>query len=613
MTLPGTSPLARDYTSDRLPESQTLPSGAKTTSSYEANTFRLAGRADTPAGGGAAVTSTAFSYLGDTRKAARESWTAGALTQHVDSEYDGDLTTKLTFSGAAEGTFTYTPTAVGMRLASMQVAAGSGAARTYAIARDDDTLVTQFGPYAVDRHPATGAARAFTDAADGTVVRSLDTEGYGELDERQVLDGATTVYDLDLDRDAAGRLTRREETISGGPAVVRAYSYDAHGRLETVSDGAGATVESYTYDADGNRTSAGGEPATYDATTGRQTAAGALSVSFGADGFLQSRGGRAFNYGPSGELLSAETAAGTVTYAYDAMGRLVRRSLGTQRTMFLYGNLENALQVTATVDEAGALTTYFYDDDGNLHALDRAGTRYRVGTDQVGTPRVVVAGDGTVAGQVERDSYGRVLARSGTVALPIGFAGGIEDPDTGLVRFGLRDYDPQTGRWTARDPSSHVGSPENLYAYANNTPTERRDPTGLWSIGVSGYYAFGGGLTFSFAEGAFGVCLEFGAGLGAAVELDTTAQPTDADTLMAEAGASNGVLGGSIALERNMPCPPNDQGPVTATFKGSAGPASVAVNTKDGFNGTQLSVAPELKLQGKIGQKECKKWATSWW
>ncbi|MCB9610787.1 MAG: hypothetical protein H6716_29655, partial [Polyangiaceae bacterium] len=36
--------------------------------------------------------------------------------------------------------------------------------------------------------------------------------------------------------------------------------------------------------------------------------------------------------------------------------------------------------------------------------------------------------------------------------VPFGFAGGIHDADTGLVRFGARDYDAVTGRWTSKDP-----------------------------------------------------------------------------------------------------------------------------------------------------------------
>jgi RHS repeat-associated protein len=35
--------------------------------------------------------------------------------------------------------------------------------------------------------------------------------------------------------------------------------------------------------------------------------------------------------------------------------------------------------------------------------------------------------------------------------VPFGFAGGLQDKDTGLVRFGYRDYDPDVGRWTAKE------------------------------------------------------------------------------------------------------------------------------------------------------------------
>ena len=57
--------------------------------------------------------------------------------------------------------------------------------------------------------------------------------------------------------------------------------------------------------------------------------------------------------------------------------------------------------------------------------------------------------------------------------------GGIYDPDTGLVRFGARDYDPEVGRWTSKDPILFASGQTNLYAYVNNDPVNRVDPTGL--------------------------------------------------------------------------------------------------------------------------------------
>ncbi len=70
--------------------------------------------------------------------------------------------------------------------------------------------------------------------------------------------------------------------------------------------------------------------------------------------------------------------------------------------------------------------------------------------------------DGSVAQQLEYDEFGRVLADSNPGFQPFGFAGGLYDRDTGLVRFGARDYDPETGRWTVKDPILFLGNDTNL-------------------------------------------------------------------------------------------------------------------------------------------------------
>jgi RHS repeat-associated protein len=226
-----------------------------------------------------------------------------------------------------------------------------------------------------------------------------------------------------------------------------------------------------------------------------------------------------------------------------------------------------------------------------------------------------MAADGAIAGRVDRDSFGRVLDATGTVRVPIGFAGGIEDPDTGLVRFGLRDYDPQTGRFTSRDPSFYIGSPDNLFAYASNAPTDHTDPTGLWSVGASGYFIVGGGVNFSFGDGTFGICAEVGGGLGAGAELDVAAEPSEGTSIVAEiAGTAPNGVGAGVSVERAT-CPPDGKGagPVKVTGKVIAGAANFSVDNQTGLSGITVGGGPELKVQGKIAQKECWKWETSWW
>ena len=53
--------------------------------------------------------------------------------------------------------------------------------------------------------------------------------------------------------------------------------------------------------------------------------------------------------------------------------------------------------------------------------------------------------------------------------IPIGFAGGLHDRDMGFVRFGWRDYDTFTGRWTAPDPLGNAGGdPASPYRKSSN-------------------------------------------------------------------------------------------------------------------------------------------------
>ncbi|HEY5998712.1 MAG TPA: RHS repeat-associated core domain-containing protein, partial [bacterium] len=67
------------------------------------------------------------------------------------------------------------------------------------------------------------------------------------------------------------------------------------------------------------------------------------------------------------------------------------------------------------------------------------------------------------------------------LTVPFGFAGGLHDRDTGLVRFGHRDYSPELGRFVAKDPIDFAGG-KNLYAYTTSDPVNFIDPLGLYGV-----------------------------------------------------------------------------------------------------------------------------------
>ena len=86
---------------------------------------------------------------------------------------------------------------------------------------------------------------------------------------------------------------------------------------------------------------------------------------------------------------------------------------------------------------------------------------------------------GEIVQEVVYDVFGNVIADSNPGFQPFGFAGGLYDSDTGLVRFGARDYDAKLGRWTTKDPIMFEGGLLNLYSYVGSDPINFVDPSGL--------------------------------------------------------------------------------------------------------------------------------------
>jgi hypothetical protein len=94
------------------------------------------------------------------------------------------------------------------------------------------------------------------------------------------------------------------------------------------------------------------------------------------------------------------------------------------------------------------------------------------------------------------------------------------------VRFGFRDYDPDTGRWTVKDPILFAGGSIDLYGYCLNDPVSLIDPSGLIKWGtvfkgtvatVAGGLSVYGGALLSMTGG--GAVVGVPAVLGGAVSI----------------------------------------------------------------------------------------------
>ncbi len=128
---------------------------------------------------------------------------------------------------------------------------------------------------------------------------------------------------------------------------------------------------------------------------------------------------------------------------------------------------------------------YRYDQGKRLagrvpFAMTRNNQDFRLYYDQVGSLRVVADAHGNVIKETVYDSFGLIQKETNPgFIMPIGFAGGLHDQDTGWVRFGYRDYDPLTGRFTAKDPIGYAGGDSDVYGYCLDDPVNLVDPQGL--------------------------------------------------------------------------------------------------------------------------------------
>ncbi|HVW30878.1 MAG TPA: LamG-like jellyroll fold domain-containing protein [Polyangiaceae bacterium] len=499
------------YDLDGHPTTVTRPDGTTVTMGYDS-----AGRMQTvtlPSG------SMTFGYDATTGKLTS---VAGPYGANLAYGYDGNLFTSTTWSGTVSGSVSRTYDNF-FRVGTETINGQSATKAT--LGYDNDGLVTSVatpaGSMSLTYDPTAPRLQTTT---LGSVTDSRTYDQFGQVATYTAKFGTTVLYDVSYVRDALGRIQQKTETIQGDTKTTE-YGYDQVGRLVTVAEN-GTNVRQYTYDDNGNRTRfddvqhGTSTTGTYDAQD-RLLTYGTLSYTYTRDGALRTKtdssttppSATTYTYDALGNLTHVALPDGrAIDYVIDGVGRRVGKKInGVLQKQWLYAD---NLRILAELDGVGNVVSRFVWADGTGSREDavqavlrrlgledsvrrllrivgknsrstpaymvKGGALYRITTDRLGTPRLVTnVSTGAVGERVDVDEWGKILNDTSPGLQPFGFAGGLFDADTGLVQFGARDYDSQTGRWTSKDATRFDASQTNLYMYAENDPVNMHDSSGL--------------------------------------------------------------------------------------------------------------------------------------
>jgi len=477
-TVSGTGPTSYSYDLDRNLTTVTRPDGATFQYGYDS-----AGRLSSVTTPSETID---YSYDATTGNVSGAAISGG---EAIAYGYNGPLLTSSTWSGTVAGKVSRTFNN-NFWVASQSLNGGSTINVTY----DKDGFITKAGALAVAHNP-NGLLTSATlgSAAVGSALDSRGYDAFGELTsyaaKYKVGTTTTTMYSEKYTRDADGRVSAKTETV-GSVKATYAYTYDKAGRLTAVKKN-GAPFSSYTYDSNSNRTSA-------------TTASGTVNGTYDAQDRLLTYGNTSsstsYTYTANGELASQAVGTHTTTYTYDVLGNLIKVTLpsGTVITYLIdpenhrVGTLINGVlqagflyddqdRVVAQLNAANQIVSQFvYGTDARTpDYMVQGGITYRIFPDQLGSPRLIVnVATGAITEQIDYDEFGVVTNDTNPGFQPFGFAGGLYDQQTKLVRFGARDYNPAVGRWTAKDPVLFRGMDTNLYEYAMGDPVDLQDPSG---------------------------------------------------------------------------------------------------------------------------------------
>jgi RHS repeat-associated protein len=287
------------------------------------------------------------------------------------------------------------------------------------------------------------------------------------------IDGAS--YGLDSD----GNRTSKTDYYAG---VTSNYTYDLIYELTGVTQGTN-TTESYTYDLVGNRLSSLGVSPYSVNVSNELTSTPNATYTYDNNGNTLTKAvgtnSTTFAWDFENRLSSVTLpgSGGTVTFKYDPFGRRIYKSSSSGTSVYAYDG-DDLVEETNTTGGVVARYSQGLNIDEPLAMLRSSATSYYQ-ADGLGSVTSLSNGAGALAQNYTYDSFGNIIATTGSLVNSFRYTGREWDTETSLYYYRARYYDPQTGRFVGEDPIRFYAGDGNFYAYAFNDSTNLIDPSGL--------------------------------------------------------------------------------------------------------------------------------------
>ena len=297
--------------------------------------------------------------------------------------------------------------------------------------------------------------------------------------------------------DSNGRLVKILD--SGSSTTTRAtYGYDQQGQLTSAT--VGGTRYTYTYDTAGNIQSKKVGSTTTNYTYGNSawrdllTAYNGGSITYSGGNPTKYYDGSTFTWTQGRRLATAKVGSTNISYTYDMAG--VRSSKTVGSTKYDFTTLSGLV-----IRQAGGGKTidFVYDENNQPLAMKYNNTLYYYVLNAQGDVVRIVDGSRSVVASYTYDPWGKIISSSGTLAdiNPLRYRGYYYDSETGFYYLQSRYYDPEIGRFINADSYASTDATgllsTNMFAYCENDPVNRSDPSGELFGTISGLIV--GGLT----------------------------------------------------------------------------------------------------------------------